>query len=399
LLTLASQGALALPPVELTVVASGFSAPTGLASAEDGTNRLFVVEQRGVVWIWDGAQVLAAPFLDIQAQVSFGGERGLFSIAVHPDFPQTAAVYVSYTRLDGASVVSRFALDALDPNQLEAASESVLLVIPQPFPNHNGGDLHFGPDGYLYISLGDGGSGGDPGERGQSLSTLLGKILRVDVDAGTPYAIPSSNPFANDANGLDEIWAYGLRNPWKFSFDRSTGDLFIGDVGQLEREEIDFQPAASGGGENYGWRRFEGDLCFDGAAGCDPSGLVSPILVYARAQGATCEAVTGGFRHRGSRSPTLNGWYFFGEGCPRGRLFAASEDAPGSWTFEVVTEIGGRISAFGEDEDGELYLADLSRGELLRVPEPAAGAMASAGLLAILALGARRSRASRLTRR
>ncbi|MEZ4218735.1 MAG: PQQ-dependent sugar dehydrogenase [Myxococcota bacterium] len=388
--------------VVLTPIANGFAAPSAVRSAPGDLTRLFVTELGGRIRIWDGAQILATPFLDIDARVLTQGEQGLFGMAFHPDFPNTPYVYVSYTlddpanANDGDSIVSRFALLPGDPNQLDATSELVLLQYAQPFANHNGGDLHFGPDGYLYIGSGDGGSGNDPNNNGQTLTTLLGKMLRIDVDATDPgksYAVPATNPFANAPPALPEIWAYGLRNPWRFSFDRATGDMYIGDVGQGAREEVSFEPAASAGGLDFGWKVMEGDICRPPTTGCNTTGLELPILVYAHAN--PCESITGGFRHRGTQSTALNGLYFFSEGCSPGRVWAASESSPGSgsWTFEEVAAVGGIVTSFGEDADGELYLVDLSHGELVHVPEPGAAAAAVSALAALGALrGAHRGR-------
>ena len=256
------------PLVRLEPVVGGFSNAVALTHAGDQSGRQFITLQTGRVLIYDGTQLLPNPFLDISALVSCCGERGLLSIVFHPDYAANGHVYVNYTDNSGDTVVARYTVSA-DPDVIDPGSALVLLNVSQPFSNHNGGQLQFGPDGKLYIGMGDGGSGGDPRNLAQDLTSLLGKMLRIDVDAGVPYAIPPDNPFVGDPNARDEIWAYGLRNPWRFSFDRVTGDLLIGDVGQGSWEEIDLQPSTSAGGENYGWRLMEGDTCFNPPIGCN----------------------------------------------------------------------------------------------------------------------------------
>jgi len=257
------------PQIGLEEFASGFTRPVDIAHADD--SRLFVVEQAGYIYVVDElGTVSPAPFLDINTLVrSSGNEQGLLGLVFHPNYATNGFFYVNYTRNDGDTRISRFNVSRTDPNNAVPTSEMVLLTISQLFGNHNGGDLNFGPDGYLYIGLGDGGSGGDPQNNAQDSSTYLGKMLRIDVDGGSPYAIPSGNPFVSYSSTLDEIWAFGLRNPWRFSFDRLTGDLWIADVGQNVLEEINFQPANSGGGENYGWRCYEGNSLFNGSD-CEP---------------------------------------------------------------------------------------------------------------------------------
>jgi glucose/arabinose dehydrogenase len=356
------------PPSDLVLelVADGFAGPVAVAGAGDGSGRLFVVEQQGRIRIVGGGT-----FLDISGRVdSTSNEQGLLGLAFHPDYSNNGFFYVNYTH-DPPGVnkdvtrVSRFAISAADPDLADPASEAILLEFDQDFANHNGGDLHFGPDGYLYIASGDGGDGGDPNDRGQSLDTLLGKILRIDVDSGIPYAVPANNPFVGDPTVLNEIWAYGLRNPWRFSFDRGTGDLFIGDVGQGSREEVNRQLAASSGGENYGWSCMEGDLVQDFNP-CDDRPLTSPILVYAT--GANC-AVTGGFVYRG-RIGGLHGRYVFGDYCS-GRVWSAAE-AAGFWTAHEWGTVGFGLASFGEDDDGELLVVDRDDGAIFRFVSPSA---------------------------
>lgn len=364
--TVACAGAVEPPgEIELELVADGFSRPVAVRHAGDGTDRLFVVEQQGRVLVVENGTVVSEPFLDIASQVESGGnEQGLLGLAFHPDFEANGYFFVNYTHDPAGSGpdvtrVSRFTVSAGDPDLADSASEVILLQFDQDFSNHNGGDLQFGPDGYLYIATGDGGSARDPNARAQDLGSLLGKLLRIDVDGGSPYAVPADNPFVGLHTARPEIWAYGLRNPWRFSFDRKTGDLFIGDVGQNEIEEIDFRPAASTGGENYGWSCMEGDDRVDFNP-CDGSPLTAPILVYNHQLGCS---VTGGFRYRGAIT-AMNGLYVFGDFCS-GRIWFATESG-GEWRAEERAETGISISSFGEDENGELYVTDLSRGELYR---------------------------------
>jgi hypothetical protein len=268
--------------------------------------------------------------------------------------------------------VSRFTESAADPDLADPGSEAVLLEFDQDFSNHNGGDLHFGPDGYLYIATGAGGGAGDPNDRAQDQGTQLGKLLRIDVDGGAPYAVPSDNPFVGTAGARPEIWAYGLRNPWRFSFDRLTGDVLIGDVGQGAVEEVDFQPATSGGGENYGWSCLEGDR-LAGFNPCDGAPLTPPILVYDHGLGCS---VTGGYRYRG-RIAALRGFYVFGDFCS-GRIWLAA-DSDGAWSALLWADTDLSISSFGEDVRGELYLTDLARGELHRFTAPAEAVLRRGG--------------------
>ena len=336
-------------------VAGGLDRPVNITNAGDGSGRLFINEQEGRIVIYDSDAILPTPFLDIRGRVVCCGERGLLGLAFHPDYEQNGRFFVNYIN-GGDTVISEFLVSA-DPNVALPDSEMVLLTIGQPFANHNGGQLQFGPDGFLYIATGDGGSGNDPGDRGQSLLTLLGKILRIDVDSGAPFAIPPSNPFVGQpARG--EIWAYGLRNPWRFSFDRETGDMFIGDVGQNAVEEIDFQPAGSPGGENYGWRRMEGSQCLIPAVGCNDGSLVLPIIDYL--QGGEGGSVTGGYRYRGVSFPGLEGTYFYADFVIRA-FFAATQNK-GGWTPMGPRPTSFSISTFGEDEAGEVYFAHYAGG-------------------------------------
>ena len=345
----------------LEPVADGFERPVVITHAHDA--RLFVVEQGGVVQLVKDGAVQRAPFLDITDRVRAGGERGLLGLAFPTDHAATGRFYAYYTDRDGNSVLSRFSL-AGEPDRADPGSEEVLLRVEQPYSNHNGGQLAFGPDGYLYLGLGDGGSGGDPLGAGQRLDTLLGKLLRLDVAVDDGYAIPADNPFAATDGARPEIWAYGLRNPWRFSFDRETGDLYIADVGQNAYEEINLQPAGSQGGENYGWNTMEAEHCFEPARDCDTSGLVLPIFSYPHGP-QWGSSITGGYRYRGENVRALQGAYVFGD-FSSGRVWALREDG-GTWTAEPLFEDGFPLSTFGEDAAGELYLADYARGIVYRV--------------------------------
>ncbi|HEY4688298.1 MAG TPA: PQQ-dependent sugar dehydrogenase, partial [Anaerolineae bacterium] len=346
-------------------VASGFAKPVHLTHA--GDDRLFVVEQAGRIRIVEDGQVLETPFLDIASLVrSTGNEQGLLSVAFHPQYASNGEFFVDYTRNpDGATVVARYRVSG-DPNVADPDSAEVLLTIDQPEPNHNGGLLLFGPDGYLYIGTGDGGGAGDRHGaigNGQDPQALLGKILRIDVDQGDPYAIPASNPFADGANGRPEVWAYGLRNPWRFSFDRATGDLYIADVGQGTYEEVDFQPASSAGGVNYGWRIMEGMHCYSPRDGCDQTGLMPPVAEYTHDSGCS---VTGGYVYRGSDYPWLDGVYVFADYCS-GIVWSLERDAAGQWQMTERLDVDFSVSSFGEDRVGELYLAGRGDGTIYRL--------------------------------
>lgn len=365
-----------IPDITLAEVASGFNNPVHIA--HDGTpQRLYVVEQAGTIRIIENGKVLPEPFLDISARVESGGEKGLLSVAFHPRYADNGLLYVDYTtRRDGRlyTHISRFRRAA--PLRADAASETVLLRIEQPYSNHNGGQLAFGPDGYLYIGMGDGGSANDPHDHGQNLGSLLGKILRIDVDAsggGLPYVIPPDNPFTKRKDARAEIWAYGLRNPWRFAFDAATGRLYAADVGQDAVEEIDIIER----GGNYGWRIMEGDICTPAInAQCDRRGLVPPIHVYRHPEGFS---ITGGFVYRGASVPGLCGVYLFADYVTQ-RLWglrydgarvathreligaAFIERALGRWRLGSL-----QISSFGQDADLELYVAAHQSGRIFRI--------------------------------
>jgi glucose/arabinose dehydrogenase len=349
----------------LEPVVSGLSDPLGVTHAGDGSGRLFVAEQGGSIRIVRDGTLVDEPFLDISKRISAGGERGLLGLAFHPDYPTDPRFFVNYTDTNGDTRVASFTVDPANPELADPGSEDRLVSIGQPYANHNGGALAFGPDGFLYIATGDGGSGGDPHGNGQSLETLLGKILRIDVnptEGSKGYAIPADNPFVGEAAALPEIFVYGLRNPWRMSFDRGTGDLWIGDVGQGAWEEIDVVRAGTSG-QNFGWNLMEGAHCFRPAEGCEDPSLALPVTEYTRNLGST---VIGGVVYRGTDQPALVGGYVFADyGSGNVWLIDAASDGP---TDPVLAlESGATISSFGEDEGGEVYATDLASGELLRV--------------------------------
>lgn len=358
----------AMQPVDyqLVEVARGFSRPLYVTHAGDGSDRLFVVEQSGAIKIIDDGAVLNTPFLDVSGLISetaTGGgytEQGLLGLAFAPDYAATGVFYVNYTDRNGNSVIARYRVSEGDPNVADPTSAEQLLYLQQPYRNHNGGHMAFGPDGYLYVVFGDGGSGGDPEGNGQNLGTLLGTILRLDVNTATGYAVPADNPFVGNDAARPEIWAWGLRNAWRFSFDRATGDLYIADVGQNQWEEIHFQPASSTGGENYGWNAYEASYAYSGVEAA--SEVVWPVLEYDHSHG-WC-SVTGGYVYRGTLVPGLQGYYFYGDYCT-GTVWAALPNPGGEWRAVISLETGRQISSFGEDEAGELYLVDYS-GVVLR---------------------------------
>jgi glucose/arabinose dehydrogenase len=330
------------------LIASDLSQPTYLTYADDGSGRLFVIEKSGKVrFIQDGSLQFES-FMDIDSLVdSTQSERGLLSLAFHPDFAANHRLFVNYTDNNGDTVIARYETDEAG-QVVDQTTAQILLTIPQPYRNHNGGQIQFGPDGFLYIGTGDGGSANDPQGNGQNPATLLGKMLRISVDGAEPYAVPPDNPFLDQADVRPEIWALGLRNPWRFSFDRLTGDMYIGDVGQNQYEEIDLQPAGQGG-LNYGWVTTEGFHCFQ-SSDCDQSGLTRPIAEYDHSQGCS---VTGGYIYRGSQFSTLAGVYLYGDYCS-GRIWGLR---PGGQPVELLdTDL--TISSFGEDEVGEIYALD-----------------------------------------
>jgi glucose/arabinose dehydrogenase len=356
---------LAALKVELRLVTEGLAMPTGLANANDGSGRLFIIEKRGTIRVLRDGILLDPPFLDITRRVgSSASEQGLLGLAFHPNYASNGFFFVNYTNRQGDTVISRFSVSSTDPNRAEPDSEVIVLVIDQPAPNHNGGNLLFGPDGYLYVGMGDGGGAGDIFGNGQNRQSLLGKMLRINVDE-LPYAIPPDNPFVAVSSTRPEIWALGLRNPWRFSFDRLTGDLYIADVGQNTYEEVNFQPAGSRGGENYGWPIMEGLHCYDRGS-CSVEGLTLPVAEYDHSAGCS---VTGGYVYRGRRFPALNGVYLFSDYCT-GTLWGTTQAPDGSWETAVLGQTGINPSSFGEDEAGELYILDLAGGALYQIIVP-----------------------------
>ncbi len=349
----------------LQTVSSEFVFPTDLTTPA-GDPRLFVAEKGGRIRIVENGSLLAQPFLDISTQVSTGSEQGLLGLAFDPSYATNGRFVVNYTDLAGDTRIAAFRVSA-DRNVADAASEELILGVDQPFENHNGGQVAFGPDGHLYIALGDGGSGGDPMENGQSLTTLLGKLLRIDIHNGTPYAVPPDNPFTAVSAARSEIWSYGLRNPWRFSFDRITRDLYIGDVGQNRLEEIDvsLDEDGAGRGANYGWDVMEGDECFEPSSDCNRTDLELPALRYSHDDGCS---VTGGYVYRGAVIPSLQGTYFYSDFC--GGRVRSFRFANGEVTDEREWPAleAGSVTSFGQDSSGELYILTAG-GTVYRIVE------------------------------
>lgn len=342
-------------------VAAGFTKPTAMADPNDGSGRLLVLDQGGQILIVENGAIAPEPFLDLTQKVgSSGSEQGLLGIALDPDYAPNGIFYVNYTDINGNTTVSRFQR-ASDGIHADAASEQVLFKVDQPFANHNGGDLVFGPDGMLYIGLGDGGSQGDPNGNGQNVNVLLGKMLRLDVRGKDGYSIPADNPFAS-GGGAQEVWAWGLRNPWRYSFDRLTGDLYIADVGQNKYEEVDFLPAGSPGGVNFGWNYREGLHAFKG----EPSAglkLIDPVFEYDHSQGCS---ITGGYVYRGQKLPEFYGIYLFGDYC-NGFIWGLMRDAGGQWVSSRMFQVSANVSSFGEDASGEIFMLDHRTGSLFQL--------------------------------
>ncbi|MCG8466374.1 MAG: PQQ-dependent sugar dehydrogenase [Xanthomonadales bacterium] len=401
----ASHAGTVVIPADVTLdqLIGGLSSPLSVRDAGDGSGRLFIVEQDGLIRIWDGTQVLNTPFLDVSGITTSNGERGLLGLTFHPDYENNGRFFINFTAdgqpgVDtGTTVVAEYQVSAGNPNVADANSQEVIFTITQDFSNHNGGDIKFGPDGYLYIGMGDGGSGNDPCNRAQTLDpndivsgggcesdqsvALLGKMIRIDInnstpagsnelcaanpDGSAPYAIPNDNPFsANDGN-CDEIWSYGLRNPFRFSFDRETGDLWMGDVGQNVWEEVNFEPAGTAG-LDYGWRACEGAHPSGNnnpSSTCPVAGAIDPVLEYNRQGTGDC-SVIGGFRYRGPVN-SLTGTYIFGDFCS-GRIWFAQETSPGNFEFELTSMNGNLLSGFGEDSNGEVYITSFGAGAVFR---------------------------------
>lgn len=347
--------------ISLQLFAQGITSPTELVNA--GDSRMFAVEQAGNIRIINAdGTINTTPFLSLAGQLSSGGERGLLGLAFHPQYATNGYFYVNYTNPSGNTVIARFTRSNSNPDLADATSKMELITIAQPFSNHNGGCLRFGPDGYLYVAMGDGGSFGDPNNNAQNLNSLLGKLLRLDVDGALPYSSPATNPFVG-ANGADEIWAYGLRNPWKFSFHRTTGELWIADVGQDAREEINkILPTAAGA--NYGWRCYEGSVVYNGSGCGAASNYVMPFAEYTHSATSGC-SITGGYVYTGNLYPNLQGKYLFADYCNNkiGIL-----DASGSITFTPAFS-GNSFTAFGEDINGELYIVGKSSGKIFKITD------------------------------
>lgn len=347
--------------IDLELINEELDQPVNIQHAQD--ERLFIVEKTGKIQIlWEDGSLSSTPFLDISNQITTNGERGLLGLAFHPDYASNGYFYVNYTDVSGDTQISRFQVDSSNPNIADSNSEMPILSYEQHESNHNGGDLLFGPEGYLYISSGDGGEFGDPNHRAQSINELLGKILRIDIDnpsGGKPYGIPNDNPFVNTPDAKAEIWAYGLRNPWRFTIDWEENNIWIADVGQADREEINRQPL-NVGGVNYGWRCYEGSIPFN-TSNCPPeSEMTFPIAEYPHENG-NC-SITGGHVYRGTEFPGLDGRYFFGDYCS-GMIGSINPDD----SMEIYGNFVGRWVAFGQDQNHEIYIADIDGGKIYKI--------------------------------
>ena len=356
------------PNITFHTVVSGLTQPIFATNAGDGSGRIFIVQQTGQILILKGTTLNSSAFLDVSGLITnpAGSEQGLLGLAFDPNYAGNGYFYITYTNRNGVGddVLARYHVSS-DADVADAASAQILLTVTEPFENHNGGNIAFGPDSFLYFGLGDGGSGGDPDGNGQKTNVLLGKILRLDVST-VPYTIPPTNPFASSSTQKKEIWAYGVRNPWRFSFDKTTGDLYIGDVGQDTQEEIDFQAAGAAGGQNYGWNLLEGNLCYLNNPCPPPSHYVAPVAVYNHGSGDSIGcAVTGGYVYRGSAFPALDGVYLFGDYCS-GNLWGLYKNSSNIWTKQLIKATGYNISSFGQDEAGELYIVNYG-GSLVHV--------------------------------
>ncbi|HEV2669961.1 MAG TPA: PQQ-dependent sugar dehydrogenase [Gemmatimonadales bacterium] len=349
-----------------------FSYPVYLTAPPGDSSRLFVVEQGGRVKVLHNDTTRARPFLDLRGKISSGGERGLLSLAFHPQYASNGRFYVYFTNPSGNIRIVRYNVSTTDPDSADPATADTVLRVAHPtYDNHNGGQLQFGPDGKLYAGIGDGGSGGDPNGNGQNKHVLLAKLLRLDVDGASGYTIPADNPFATDTSGAPEIWAYGLRNPWRFSFDKSTGDLFIADVGQDTWEEVDVGEAGAGQGKglNYGWNNMEGFHCYppDPNDACSRGGFTLPVAAYAHANGAC--SITGGYVYRGSKVALLKGYYLFADYCAgtvRAFKYLGGSSISAPLNLTEVLSPGSLVSSFGQDEKGDVYIMTLN-GTVFRI--------------------------------
>jgi glucose/arabinose dehydrogenase len=345
--------------IALKPLVDGFEQPVAFVSAKDHSGRMFVVSRMGKIFIVKDGQVQSDPFLDISGKVTTGyQEQGLLGLAFHPNYSQNGFFFIYYNDSNGNIAISRMSVSS-NPDKADPNSEQIVLQYNKPAKNHNGGNLEFGPDGDLYLGTGDGGGAGDQFHNGQNPNSVLAKILRINVDT-LPYTIPADNPFVNQAGFRPEIWAWGVRNPWRFSFDRQTGDLYIGEVGQNTYEEIDYQPAGKGG-QNYGWSKMEGMHCYN-AGQCASDGLTLPVAEYSHDEGCS---VSGGYVYRGGQFPALNGIYFFADYCS-GTIWGMTHAANGSWPVRNLLNAGSQVSSFGEDETGEVYVVDLG-GRILQL--------------------------------
>lgn len=348
---------------------AGLSLPVEVLNASDGSNRLFIVEQDGLIKIHNGVSVLPTPFLNLTTVTNASGEQGLLSMAFHPNHLVNRYFFVYYTNLSGSITIARYQVSLTDINQADPLSGVVLMTIPKPFTNHNGGHLQFGPDGYLYFGTGDGGSGGDPNNNAQNGNSLLGKMIRINVnqDSIAPYYnIPPDNPYIANATVLDEIWALGVRNPWRWSFDRLTGDMWIGEVGQGAREEVDFRPAGATGGINYGWRCYEGNQAYNTTGCAVPSTYVFPIFDYPHNSATGGFSITGGYVYRGPEFPTMYGQYICAD-YVSGNTWIIRPNGSGGWISSLQAGLPGSISSFGEGENGVLYAVKRSPAIILKV--------------------------------
>lgn len=355
------------PSIAPKMMTGGLDMPLTITSTGNREDkRLFVVEQSGKIRIINADGTLVTkPLLDLSGTVLIGSEMGLLGLTFHPDFATNHFLYVNYVDKNRQTIIARFTANK-ETTSADPASQKILLTLKQPYDNHNGGDLHFGPDGYLYIALGDGGSGGDPENRAQNTKVLFGKILRIDVDNKQPYDIPDNNPYRIIPGAAPEIWALGLRNPWRFSFDRKTGEMYIADVGQSAVEELNVQSADSKGGENYGWRCYEGPTIYN-TDGCQAaSSYVKPVLAYDHSSGRC--SITGGFVYRGSRYPNMSGKYFYADFCS-GQIYYTEPKQEGTWGAILAAKHPARISSFGEDNNGELYFSDYENGAIYRIED------------------------------